>query len=568
MEVINKLKSLLTKNDKQFLLFLLLFSIFISVIETVGISAIMPFISVASDFSVITSNEYYNFFYTFFNFSNEINFVISFGILLILFYIFRSIVNYIYFYFLARFSQGRYHLLAFRLFQNYLGLSYKDFISKNSGVLTKTLVNEASNLSSLISAVLFILSEVFVLILIYTMLLFVNWKITTILTLILGFKVIFLIKPINRKIKEAGNIRNKNQQKFYEIINSTFGNFKFIKLLSNESKILSQFNKASYGFARANIINTSLQHFPRLFLEGLGFSVIVFVIIYLVFKYETDIKLALPIISMYILALYRLMPSVNRIIQNYNQVSFYKKSLDIVHSDLLYSVEDLNNKSVKFKSIIKLNNIEFYFDKKNIILSNLNLEIKKGEKIAFIGESGSGKSTLIDIIIGLYRPTRGDIFIDLNRLTDENIKSWREKTGYIPQSVYLFDGSIKDNIVFNREESKEKVIKVLKQANIWKFLETKEGLNTIVGENGVKLSGGQKQRIAIARALYGEPEILVLDEATSALDSDTEKLIMEEIYKVSKDKTLIIIAHRLSTIENCDKIYKLENGNLSLTKDF
>jgi len=568
LEVINKLKSLLTKNDKQFLLFLLLFSIFISVIETVGISAIMPFISVASDFSVITSNEYYNFFYTFFNFSNEINFVISFGILLILFYIFRSIVNYIYFYFLARFSQGRYHLLAFRLFQNYLGLSYKDFISKNSGVLTKTLVNEASNLSSLISAVLFILSEVFVLILIYTMLLFVNWKITTILTLILGFKVIFLIKPINRKIKEAGNIRNKNQQKFYEIINSTFGNFKFIKLLSNESKILSQFNKASYGFARANIINTSLQHFPRLFLEGLGFSVIVFVIIYLVFKYETDIKLALPIISMYILALYRLMPSVNRIIQNYNQVSFYKKSLDIVHSDLLYSVEDLNNKSVKFKSIIKLNNIEFYFDKKNIILSNLNLEIKKGEKIAFIGESGSGKSTLIDIIIGLYRPTRGDIFIDLNRLTDENIKSWREKTGYIPQSVYLFDGSIKDNIVFNREESKEKVIKVLKQANIWKFLETKEGLNTIVGENGVKLSGGQKQRIAIARALYGEPEILVLDEATSALDSDTEKLIMEEIYKVSKDKTLIIIAHRLSTIENCDKIYKLENGNLSLTKDF
>jgi len=568
LEVINKLKSLLTKRDKQFLLFLLLFSIFISIIETIGISAIMPFVSVASDFSVITSNQYYNFFYTFFNFSNEINFVIAFGILLIFFYIFRSIVNYIYFYLLIRFSQGRYHLLAFRLFRNYLGLSYKDFISKNSAYLTKSMVNEASNLSSLISAVLFILSEVFVLTLIYGILLFVNWKITIILTLILGFKVIFLIKPINKKIKEAGDIRNENQQRFYEIINSTFGNFKFIKLLSNENKILNRFNDASYGFAKANITNTSLQHFPRLFLEGVGFSLIVFVITYLVFKYQSDIKSALAIISMYILALYRLMPSVNRIVQNYNQISFLNKSLDIIHSDLMYPIENLDNKKLKFNSNIKLENIEFYFDKKNTVLNNLNLNIKKSEKIAFIGESGSGKSTLVDIVIGLYRPVNGNIFIDSNRLNDKNIKSWREKVGYIPQSVYLFDGTIKDNIVFNREESEERVIKALKQANIWKFLETKEGLNTVVGENGVKLSGGQKQRIAIARALYGEPEVLVLDEATSALDSDTERVIMEEIYKVSKNKTLIIIAHRLSTIENCDKIYKLENGNLSLTKDF
>ena len=528
----------------------------------------MPFVSVASDFSVITSNQYYNFFYTFFNFSNEINFVIAFGILLIFFYIFRSIVNYIYFYLLIRFSQGRYHLLAFRLFRNYLGLSYKDFISKNSAYLTKSMVNEASNLSSLISAVLFILSEVFVLTLIYGILLFVNWKITIILTLILGFKVIFLIKPINKKIKEAGDIRNENQQRFYEIINSTFGNFKFIKLLSNENKILNRFNDASYGFAKANITNTSLQHFPRLFLEGVGFSLIVFVITYLVFKYQSDIKSALAIISMYILALYRLMPSVNRIVQNYNQISFLNKSLDIIHSDLMYPIENLDNKKLKFNSNIKLENIEFYFDKKNTVLNNLNLNIKKSEKIAFIGESGSGKSTLVDIVIGLYRPVNGNIFIDSNRLNDKNIKSWREKVGYIPQSVYLFDGTIKDNIVFNREESEERVIKALKQANIWKFLETKEGLNTVVGENGVKLSGGQKQRIAIARALYGEPEVLVLDEATSALDSDTERVIMEEIYKVSKNKTLIIIAHRLSTIENCDKIYKLENGNLSLTKDF
>ena len=165
----------------------------------------------------------------------------------------------------------------------------------------------------------------------------------------------------------------------------------------------------------------------------------------------------------------------------------------------------------------------------------------------------------MDIIIGLYKSTSGKILIDGKELTDENVGSWRKKIGYIPQETYLFDGTVLDNVVFGREFDEQRLIDVLKKANIYDFLLTKDGIHTKVGEGGVKLSGGQKQRIAIARALYGDPEVLVLDEATSALDKQTEEKILKEIFEIGKDKTLIIVTHRTDTIKDCDVIFELNN---------
>jgi len=560
--MISKLKSLLTKRDKQFLLGLFFFSILISIIETVGISAIMPFISVATDFSIIHNNEYYNMGYKLFNFDSDISFVIAFGILLIGFYFFRSAINLLYFYLLSRFTQGRYHLLAYRLFENYMGMPYKLFISKNSSNLTKSIVNEAMNLTSLISAVLFMMSEVFVVILIYGMMLYINYKITLLLTIILVANAFLMIKTVSTKIKKAGKIRAEVQEKFYEIINRSFGNFKLIKLQSNDKDILKEFGESSFGYAQSNITNSTLGQVPRLFLEAISFGLIVFIITYLVWKYENNISAVISLISMFILALYRLMPSVNRIMTSYNQILFYYKSLDIVHNDLMYDSEILGNKKIIFEKKIVIKGLDFEYDDNIPVLRNINLTIKKGSKIAFIGESGSGKSTLVDIIIGLYKPKKGTILTDNILLNDSNIKSWRSKVGYIPQSVYLFDGTVGDNVAFGFDYDTEKVDECLKKAKIYNFLNTKEGQNSLVGEGGVMLSGGQKQRIAIARALYSNPEILVLDEATSALDDETEKQIMDEIYDISDDKTLVIIAHRLSTIDRCEKIYKLEKGKI------
>jgi len=228
----------------------------------------------------------------------------------------------------------------------------------------------------------------------------------------------------------------------------------------------------------------------------------------------------------------------------------------------MYDTEKIGDDNISFKNKIVIKNIEFEYEEEKTILNNISLTIKKGSKIAFVGESGSGKSTLVDIVIGLYKPKKGELSVDGTLIDDSNIKSWRSKIGYIPQSVYLFDGTVAENIVFGFPYNKSKIDECLKKAKIYDFLQTKEGENTLVGEGGIMLSGGQKQRIAIARALYSEAEILVLDEATSALDDNTEKEIMDEVYNISKDKTLIIIAHRLSTIDRCEQIYHLDKGKL------
>lgn len=531
----------------------------------IGVGAILPFINIASDFSNIHSNIYTEKMYSFFHFHNDIHFVTAIGSALLVFYFLRSLLNLGYFYLLAKFSKGRYHLIAYRLFENYLGMSYRSFIDRNSADLSKAIINEAQNMTALISGLLLMLSEIFVVIFIYAIMLYINWKITLLISMILIINALLLVLTVSRSIKKAGVSREEHQKKFFEIIQSSLGNFKMMKLTSSTESILEKFDHASAGYASANIRNETLTHFPRLFLEAIGFGIVIFMVIYLVQKYQNDISGVLALISMFILGLYRLMPSANRILNGYNQILFYKSSLDIIHNDLMYDAEKLQNEPITFNHTLQIDHLYFEYDEHKPILENISLTINKGDKVAFIGESGSGKSTLVDLIIGLYRPKKGSITVDGFLLDESNIQAWRSKIGYIPQSIYLFDGTVAQNVAFGKPIDNIQLQEALRQANILEFLETHhEGANTIVGEGGIKLSGGQRQRIAIARALYGSPEILVLDEATSALDSATEAKIMEEIYKIADNKTLIIITHQHHTLDQCKNIYHLPNINGTL----
>lgn len=556
-----KLLAITTRQEKKNFIILIFMSIFLSIIETVGISAIMPFITLASDPSKIVSNKYSKMVYDFFEFSTTTNFMIFFGLFLIGFYIFRATYSMLYNYILNKFAFGRFHAFAFRLFKNYTNLPYKRFVKRNSAELIKTIVNEASNLSFYMQSLLLIFSEFFTVVLLYALLLLMDWKMTLVLTILLGAKVLFLLFFLKKRIEKEGLKRSIMQSKFYKILNETFGNFKIIKLIQNEEKLYSEFSNISYGYARANIVSNTLNQLPRLSLETIGFSVLIGIVVYVLFQYN-DANFVLPIISMYALALYRILPALNRILSNYNTVLFLSNSLDIVYSDLNYTPQTEGKDFIDFKNKIELTNVSFEYNKNKKVLENINIIINKGDKVAFVGESGSGKSTLVDLIIGLYKPLSGEIVIDDKKLTSDNVKSYRSKVGYIPQSIYLFDGTVGENVAFGYEYNKEKIIEVLKKANIYDFLYSKEGIDTLVGDGGIQLSGGQKQRIGIARALYSDPEILVLDEATSALDNETEAKIMDEIYETSHDKTLLIIAHRLSTIERCDRKIMLANGKI------
>jgi len=558
-----KIRALLDKKDRASFLWLVLFSIFISIIEAVGISAIMPFVDIATNFEIIQTNKYYYWFFSFFHFKSEVDFAVAFGLVLICFYIFRGGVNWFYSYAMAHFSENLYAHITKKLFKAYLAMPYSIFSSKNSSYLTKAIITEASLISIVIRSVLLIVSEIFVIVFIYVLMLIVNWQITLVFTAILCIKALFIVRSISYKIKSKGVARAKIQAKFYEVVNRVFGNFKQIKL-QDKSRLLNianDFSDLADRYATANSQYVFLRDFPRLFLEAGGFSLVILLLIFLVHSSQSSVAYILPTLSLFVLALYRLLPSVNRIVRGYNDLMYYHKSIDIIHDELKVEQENSDDNIVRFDSTIELKNIVFKYQDV-AVLDVVSMTINKGDKVAFVGKSGSGKTTLVDLIIGLHRPSKGALLVDDSVINESNLQNWRAQIGYIPQHVYLFDGTIADNVCFGRELNVKQLELVLKQSNIFDFFQKKQGVDTLVGEGGIQLSGGQRQRIAIARALYGQPKVLVLDEATSALDDKTEENIMNEIYNVSQDKTLIIIAHRLSTIKKCNKKFEVIDGNI------
>lgn len=554
------LSRLITKRDKAILLVLFLATIVLSLIETLGISVIMPFITFASNPDMIFAHWSSRWVYDTFGFSSTLHFMYAFSGVLLGFYIFRAMYNAAYSYGLSRFAFRKFHFFAYRLFCKSVELSYLDFAHKKTDKIRQVIIAEAQNTSVYLQNLLQISSELFTIALMYALLLMVSWKMTLVLTFLLGLQVAFIIKLLSRKIQKKGELDVEMSAQLNELITKTFGNFKFIKLKGNQNEVYRAFEKLSHKRTNATIITQTLLPLPRIILETIGFGVLISCVAYILFKYE-DASAVIPIISMYALALYRILPAVTRILNNINMMSYLTHSVHSVYENLIYHTEDEDIAPCEFENSITLKNVHFAYVKTKPILQDFNLTIKKGEKVAFVGESGAGKSTLVDLIIGIYKPQAGQVLVDNVPITNHNLRAWRKKIGYIPQSIYLFDGSVADNVAFGSAFDEERVKQACQKAQILQFLEQHNGIYTRVGEGGILLSGGQKQRIGIARAIYDDPEILVLDEATSALDNQTEANIMEQIYDVASNKTLLVIAHRLSTIEKCERKIELIAGN-------
>ena len=555
-----KLNQLLDRRRKVFLVILFFMAILLSLIETAGVSVVMPFISVASNPDMINSGRYKSI-YDLLGFTDTTRFVLAFGIAIIIFYFFRSLYNIFYNYVMNRFSLGTYRYFAARLLKTYLALPYKIYVQKNPSILSQMIMAEANNLCNLLLNLLQIFTESFTVLLLYFFMVLVNWQITLVLTGILILIIFIVFATLIRISKKLGDRRYETSVKLSKTIWQTFNNFKFIKLKGNENEVFDSFYDSASKLSQLTVKSTTLGSIPKNVLENLGFSLLIAAVCYILWRYNSA-AMVIPVISMYALALYRMLPAINRILGYSNSIAYFERSLHMIYDDLNLETAQEGSATITFNKSIRGENLWFSYLKGGDVIKNVSFEIHSGEKVAFTGESGSGKTTLVDIIIGIYRPLRGNLYIDGVLIDKNNIRSWRNRIGYIPQSIYLFDGTVAENVTFGSEPDEEKIIRVFKKAKIWDFLETQEGLHTRVGEGGIQLSGGQKQRIGIARALYNDPEVLVLDEATSSLDDSTEAEIMDEIYDASGNKTLIIIAHRLSTVERCDRRIRIEDGEI------
>jgi ABC-type multidrug transport system fused ATPase/permease subunit len=287
-------------------------------------------------------------------------------------------------------------------------------------------------------------------------------------------------------------------------------------------------------------------------------------------KNDSSISQIIPTIGIFVAAAFRLIPSAFRILSSIQNIKYTEPVLNLLAEEMElikdYNSQERSNQKLTFKNKLVLSNVSYSYPNTNVFaLNNISLEIKKGQSVGFIGMSGAGKSTLIDVILGMLPPSCGSIYVD-DCDVQIDLQKWQNQIGYVPQTIYLTDNSLRENIAFGipiDTIDEVALIKAVKLAQLEQLIaELPNGLNTNVGERGIRLSGGQKQRIGIARALYNDPEVLVLDEATSALDVQTEEQVMKSIEDLQGTKTVLIIAHRLSTISKCDKLFKIHNGML------
>ena len=562
--VVSRLFRLMNRKQKIMILLMLFLVIGFSLVETIGISAIMPFISVVSNPELLESG-YFKMVYDFLGFNSPERFIIVFGICIIIFYIFRGLYSVFLSYSIKRFSIGIYKYFTKKALKINLTIPYKVFTQKNSGELIRAISGETHEIGKTIVHLLNMCSAFFTIIMVYAVIIFINWQMTLVITIILSAFVIIMLSILTKINSIQGKIRFRTARKLSRILKETLGNIKYVKLKGNEEEIIKTYNAELEKNARADVISGIMGAIPKSILESIGFSFLIAVVIFITWVYS-DSSMVIPIISMYALALYRILPSITRVLNEINGIMYSEEIIKNVYETLKQPVEKENSLPINFEKSVRLENVHFQYMTGGEVIRGVSLEIKKGEKIAFTGESGGGKSTLIDIITGFHKPVHGEIYIDDTKLTNDNIRSWRKKIGYIPQHIYLFDGTVAENVCFGSTYDEEKIKNALIRANIYDFLLQKEGINTIVGDGGIQLSGGQQQRIGIARAVYDDPEVLVLDEATSSLDNETEQKIMDEIYDVSANKTLLIIAHRLTTVERCERKVSISKGKIICEK--
>lgn len=457
--------------------------------------------------------------------------------------------------------------LSSKLLRGYMAKPYSFHLGKNSADLIQNLTGEVSQLTGATTNLFMLLTEASAIIGIMILLIVVEPKGAFTVMVLFGLLAIAFHRLTKRKLLAWGGERQVHDGFRYQYLLQSFGGVKDIMLLGKASFFTNRFQHHNTASFNLNIKYATLQNIPRLWFEVVGVIGLVILIVSLIFA-GRPLEAVIPTLAVFVAAAFRIIPSLNRIVAAVQTIKYAEPSINRLHTenqDIKDLEVEVETKPLSFKERITLEDVKFSYEGTEGEFLKVNLDIPVGKTVGFIGKSGSGKSTSIDIILGLLKPISGKVLVDGVDIND-NIRAWQNQIGYVPQTIYFLDDTLRNNIAFGlkpEQIDESAVLEAVKLAQIEEFVQSlPEGLDTIIGENGVRISGGQRQRIGIARALYHKPIVLVLDEATSALDNATEDGIMNSIAALHGEKTIIIVAHRLRTVAMCDLLFLMEKGKL------
>lgn len=579
VKIFRKMNKLLDTRQKKLMILIIFFMLIGGVLESLSISAVIPVVTVLLDPQAVETNPLLSALYHGLGMKSIKTFTTVMMLALIgafilknLFLFFQNVIQ-LKFVYTNQFATSR------RMMINFMKRPYEYYLNADTAVIQRSITSDVNNMYGLILSVLQLTSEAVVFICIVGVLLVSDAQmILTIAGLLVV--VLFLIKVVLKPIMtKAGKENQDYYSGLFKWIHQAVTGIKEIKIAGKEQYFISEYAKCGEGYVNAvqkyNLFNST----PRLLIETVCIAGLVLYMM-IVMQGGVTIEEILPQITTFAFAAMRLIPSANRINNYLTNISYFEPFFMGVSDNLQEEINDEGivydsstyekHKEVdklKIREAIRLKDITYKYPNTDILIfDHANMEIPIGSAVGIVGSTGSGKTTIVDILLGLLRLQGGEILAD-NIPVKDHYEEWLKNIGYIPQTIFMLDSSIRNNVAFGyapEDIDDDRVWEVLKEARLDEFVrELPEGLDTGIGERGIRLSGGQRQRISIARALFEDPEVLVMDEATSALDNDTEAAIMESINRLHGKKTLIIIAHRLQTIEKCDMVYRVENGKVS-----
>lgn len=573
LEVLKKLTYILTKKQKKLSIVVFLMTIGGAVFETLGVSIIVPLVQSFLSADQLLQNKYVKPIAQWIHIETGTQLIILISVTVIAIYVLKNVYMIFLSYVRIKFAVKVKRELSIKIMNAYMEREYSYFLGVNTADVLRGIGYDVNGVHEVLFQIFRMLSELLTALCICIYIFYTDVMMAVGVVLLMGAMLGILMCLFRKRMKLVGESYRECSVRANKYLYESFQGIKDVLVFQREKYFVKNYETAFSDLQKADVARTMASESPTYIIEAVCISGLI-IVVGLKFVLGGNTEAFVPQLAAFAVAAFRILPSIGRISSGFNQFVASCPALNATYDNLLevdsykqttrvsYSQENADKFS--FENEIEVKDMEWKYPQTDrYIIKNLNVNLKKGRSVAFIGQSGAGKSTLADILLGLLIPERGEILVD-GKSIYQDMGAWKRTVGYVPQTVFLIDDTIRKNIAFGVDEDEiddAKIKEVIEKAQLTDTIaELPDGVETLLGERGIRFSGGQKQRVAIARALYTDPDILVLDEATAALDNDTENAVMEAVDALHGYKTLIIIAHRLTTIRNCDEIYEVVDG--------